>query len=72
MGFSPELFARGWLQTTILLILIPLVARIKGMSHQCQARIFFFLTIVGVEFCQMAFSVCSYDHISFILYHLIQ
>jgi hypothetical protein len=36
---SHELFLRGWLRTEILLVSAARVARIIGMSHQCQQKV---------------------------------
>jgi hypothetical protein len=43
---SRELFAQGWLWTTILLIPAFWVARITGVSHQCLAWSLFFWLIL--------------------------
>jgi hypothetical protein len=45
---SHELFAWGWLRTTILLISASWVARITGVSHQHLARICFIAIIENV------------------------
>jgi hypothetical protein len=43
---SQELFAKGWLQTSILLIFVSRVARNTGVSHRCLAT---FLNLEGFD-----------------------